>query len=146
MIVGTRAEGSVLYPLHAMLLAFPIALFSSAAAFDVAYLNTAEMQWSNFAAWMLAGAQVFGGLLLVWAVISAVLARRRGGFMRALIYLGVLAVMWVLGLVNSFHHARDAWSSVGATGLILSILCAVLAMIAGWILHSDRISRETASW
>lgn len=146
MITGTRAGSPGLYPLKAVLMAFPIALFSSAAVFDITYLNTAEMQWSNFAAWMLAGAQAFGAILLIWAVGSAIMARRRGGLVRALIYLVVLAVMWVLGLINSFHHARDAWSSVGATGLTLSILCAVLAMIAGWILHSDRISREAATW
>lgn len=146
MIVGTRAENPVLYPLHAILLAFPIVLFVSAVVFDIAYLNTAEIQWSNFSAWMIAGAQFFGALVLVWAAVSAVLARRRGGLVRALIYLAVLAMMWILGLINAFHHARDAWSSVGATGLTLSILCALLALIAGWVLHSDRISREAASW
>ncbi|MFN3537755.1 MAG: DUF2231 domain-containing protein, partial [Brevundimonas sp.] len=41
----------MLHPLHAILLAFPIALFSFAVATDIAYLNTAEMQWSNFSAW-----------------------------------------------------------------------------------------------
>ena len=44
----------------------------------------------------------------------------------------------MLGLVNAFKHSQDAWSSVGAFGLILSLLCTLLVMIAGWIAYSAR--------
>lgn len=42
-----------LHPLHAILLAFPMALFSGALLSDITYLNSAEMQWSNFFAWLI---------------------------------------------------------------------------------------------
>jgi uncharacterized membrane protein len=35
-------------PLHALLLAFPVALFASALLSDITYLKSAEIQWSNF--------------------------------------------------------------------------------------------------
>lgn len=118
--------------IHALLLAFPVALFTSTVATDITYLNTAEMQWTNFSAWLNAGGLVFGGAVLAWAAVEAVLARGRAG----LTYLGVVAAMWVVGLINAFQHSRDAWSSVGAFGLALSIVSALLAMAAAWMLQT----------
>ncbi|HUD28069.1 MAG TPA: DUF2231 domain-containing protein [Novosphingobium sp.] len=124
-----RAPGA-LHPLHAMLLAFPVALFPGTLLADVTYLNSSEMQWSNFAAWLNAGALLFGAPALLWAVISAV----RGPGRRA--YALLLAATWIAGLVNAFQHSRDGWSSVGTTGLALSILSTVLVLAAGWAGYS----------
>ena len=126
-------------PLHAMLLAFPIALFTAALVSDLAYLGTAQIQWTNFAAWLITFALVFGGMVLVWATVDAV--RRRPG---ALLYLVLLLAMWVFGLINAFQHSKDAWSSVGTTGLILSLLSAGLALAAGWVAFSRSSAREFA--
>jgi uncharacterized membrane protein len=35
--------------------------------------------------------------------------------------------------VNAFVHSRDAWTSVVPTGLVLSIITAVLAIVSSWI-------------
>lgn len=120
-----------LNPLHAILLAFPVALFVGAVVSDWAYLATAQMQWSNFSAWLIAFGLLFGGLALAWAFVSALLRPRgwRGG--RG-IHLGALLVMWVFGLLNAFLHGRDAWYSVTAAGMILSLIAALAALIAGW--------------
>ena len=132
-------------PIHAILLGFPIALFSSALVTDIAYLRTAEIQWTNFSAWLISGALLFGGLVLAWALISLLLDLKGPGKRRSLIYVGVLAVMWTLGLVNAFKHSQDAWSSVGVFGLVLSILCTLLALAAGVIAHSNYwTTREVA--
>jgi uncharacterized membrane protein len=133
-----------LHPLHAILLSFPIALFSAALVTDITYLRTAEIQWSNFSAWLIAGALVFGGLVGAWAIVDLLLAGRRGGRGRTMAYVLILALMWVLGLLNAFQHSRDAWSSVGTTGLVLSILCTVLALAAGWLAYSTPAVREIA--
>lgn len=123
--------------LHGILLSFPVALFTTALASDVAYLQTAEIQWTNFASWAIAGALVFGGLAAAWALIDWLVKLDRPDSGRRLSYVAVLAVMWILGLVNAFHHARDAWSSVGATGVILSIVTTLLALLAGWMFFSQ---------
>ena len=127
--------------LHGILLSFPIALFTTALASDVAYLNTSEIQWTNFASWAIAGADFFGGLVLAWALIEWVAKLRRPASRDRLVYLAVVAVMWVVGLVNAFHHARDGWSSVGTTGLVLSVVTTLLALVAGWLFFS-----RTARW
>ena len=141
-MAGYRNWCGMLHPLHAILLAFPIALYSYAVATDIAYLNTAQIQWSNFSAWSIILALFFNGLLVAWAIIEAIMGRRSPGLMRGLIYLVILVVMFIVGLINIFHHSQDGWPSVGAPGLIMSIVCALLALIAAWMLHSRSIVRE----
>lgn len=129
----------LLHPLHAILLAFPVVLFTGALVSDIAYLNTAEMQWSNFAAWMITFALVFGGPVLLWSLLLLVRRRNRGP---ARLYFACLAVAWVLGLVNAFQHSRDAWASVGVLGLLLSLVSTGLILVAGWIGFSATVDRE----
>ncbi len=50
--------------------------------------------------------------------------------------------MWLLGLINAFKHSQDAWSSVGTTGLLMSLICSGLAIAAGWIAHSALFAGE----
>lgn len=129
--------------IHAILLGFPIALFSSALVTDITYLRTEEIQWTNFSSWLIAGGLVFGGLVLAWALVSLVLGLRASDKGRRILYAVVLAAMFVFGLINAFQHSRDGWSSVGTFGLLLSIVTVVLALIAGVIAHSrllDRVS------
>ena len=143
MRLETAAERG-LHTVHSLVLAFPIALFSAGLVADIAYLRTAEIQWTNFAAWLIVGALVFGGIAAAWALASLVIALRSPQRTRRLIYFGVLAAMWLVGLVNAFKHSQDGWSSVGALGVILSILCTVLALVAGVMAYTPTISREIA--
>ena len=131
-------SGAVIRPLHRLLLAFPIALFTFALFTDIAYLRTAEMQWSNFSAWSIALALVFGGIAGVFSIVDLVLSLRRGRSTWRIVHVATLALAWLLGLVNAFKHSQDAWSSVGAFGLILSLLCTLLVLVAGWTAYADR--------
>ncbi len=122
-------------PLHGILLAFPVALYASALAADIAYLNTAEIQWTNFAQWLIAGAALFAGLVFAWALIGFFFGRHRRSRGGGLIYLLVVAAMLVLGIVNSFQHARDGWHSVGTLGVALSVVCTLLAFVAAYFAY-----------
>ena len=128
-----------LHPLHAILLAFPIALFASALVSDITYLNSAAIQWTNLSQWAITGALVFGAPVVAWAVVDWLRIRRSPLRDRLALYPLLLAVMWILGLINAFKHSQDAWSSVGATGVVLSALCTLLALAAGWIGYSAPI-------
>ena len=118
-----------LHPINAILLGFPVALFASAVATDTAFLETAQMQWSDFSAWLIAGGLVLGAIVALWAVVTTVRSSQRGG---PAVYLLLLAGMWVIGFINELLHSRDAWYSVTATGLVLSIITALLAFAAAW--------------
>lgn len=117
-------------PLHAIFLAGTVPLFLGALLSDIAYSKSYQIQWSNFAAWLIAGGLVFCGLALVFALINLVRAEHKGG--RPVVYFLLLLVTWVLGLVNAFEHAKDAWA-VMPTGLVLSVIVTALALVTAWI-------------
>lgn len=129
------------HALHAILLGFPIALFSSALVSDITYLRTEEIQWTNFSAWLIAGGVAFAGLVVVWAIASLVLGLRAADRGRRMLYCVVVVLMFICGLINAFQHSRDGWSSVGSLGLVLSIVTTLLALIAGLIAHSTLLDR-----
>nr|WP_156867495.1 MULTISPECIES: DUF2231 domain-containing protein [Pseudomonas] len=112
-----------------MLLAGSVPLFLGALLSDIAYLNSYQIQWSNFAAWLIAGGLVFCGLALLFALANLIRAARKSG--RPTLYFVLLLMTWVLGLINAFEHAKDAWA-VMPSGLVLSAIVTVLAVIAAW--------------
>ena len=124
-----------LHPLHAVLLAGTLPLTLGAALSDLAYAKTFEVQWTNFAQWLIAGALVFAAFALVWSFVALVRAERRGG--RTLLYFLLLLAICVLGFVDALVHARDAWATMPA-GLNLSLVVAALAIVATWVGFAGR--------
>jgi uncharacterized membrane protein len=112
-----------------VLLAGAVPLFLGALLADMAYCRSYEIQWINFAAWLIVGGMVFTALALLWALVDLVRERSRG---RALVYFLVLLAVFVSGLVNSFVHAQDAWATMPEAA-VLSVVVTALAAIATWI-------------
>lgn len=117
-------------PLHATLLAGTVPLFLGALLSDIAYSNSFQIQWSNFAAWLIAGGLFFCGLALLFALANLIKAHPKSG--RPLIYFLLLLCTWVLGLINAFEHAKDAMASM-PYGLLLSVIATVLACVSTWV-------------
>lgn len=116
-----------IHPLHGALLAGAMPLFLGAFLSDLAYGGSAEIQWSNFAQWLLVGAMVFTGLGLLWAFIAAL--RRRAWRAWPMLCFLLLLAAFVLGLIDCFVHARDAWG-IMPTAPILSGIVTLLAILA----------------
>ncbi|KAF6686801.1 hypothetical protein HFD98_26335 [Pseudomonas sp. EKM23D] len=116
-------------PLHATLLAGGVPLFLGALLSDIAYAQTFQIQWANFASWLIAGALVFCGLALLFALVNLLRATHKAG--RPVVYVLLLLVTWVLGLIDAFQHAKDAYAMMPA-GLVLSAIVTVLAILATW--------------
>ncbi len=119
-----------LNPAKALLLGFPIALFLGALVSDIAYYRSFQVQWANFAAWLNAGALLFGAIVLIIGVIDFLRHRESRG--RAGLFLLLVAAMWLVGLINALIHARDGWGTMPA-GLILSVIVALLALGAAFV-------------
>lgn len=116
-----------LHLVHAVLLAGTIPLFLGVLLSDIAYSTSYELQWKNFASWLIVGGLLFGGVALLWTLIELFRAgQRRAG---SVVYFLLLLAMWVLGFIDALVHAKDAWASMPA-GLILSAIVAVLAIAA----------------
>ena len=124
-----RSRQGPLHPLHAVILAGTIPLFLGGLLSDWAYSASYEIQWKNFASWLIVGGLVFAGLALLAALIG-LLRGRRGR--RWIIYLLLLLAAFVLGFVNALVHAKDAWASM-PEGLVLSAIVTLLVLVATWL-------------
>jgi uncharacterized membrane protein len=116
-------------PLHATLLAGTVPLFLGALFSDIAYGQTYQIQWANFASWLIAGGLVFAGFAFLFALVNLLRAERKAG--QPTLYVLLLLATWVLGLVNAFQHAKDAYAMMPA-GLVLSAIVLVLALASTW--------------
>jgi len=141
LAADVRLAGPV-HPLHAFLLAAPVPLFLGGFLSDLAYGSTPEPQWSNFAAWLIAGAMVFTGFALLWASIALPRSRAGGGRARAGVVFLLLLALFALGLVDSFVHARDAYAIMPAAP-ILSAIVTALAGAAAWLGFAGLRAGET---
>jgi uncharacterized membrane protein len=122
-----RARQRPLHPVHAILLAGTVPLFLGVLLSDIAYAASYELQWKNFASWLIVGGLVFGGFALLWALIGVFHGDQRRRWLT--IYFLTLLAVWILGFINALVHAKDAWASM-PEGLILSAIVAALAMVA----------------
>ena len=119
-------------PIHAMLVPFPIVCFVGALLTDIAYAKTANIQYSNFSAWLLAFGTLFAGIAAVFGLIDWFFGTRREG--RPLIgwiHMLTNVAVFIVALFNNFVHARDGWTSVVPTGLTLSIITVLLLVVSG---------------
>lgn len=139
---GARRVGLAGHPYSALLLPVPIVCFTGALLTDIAYLNSdGNLQWVNFSSWLLAAGLLFAALAGILMLIDlARLPHLRttlgwGAF-------GLLVLSAIVELINSFIHARDGWTAVVPTGLILSAIGAILIMTYGWLWHESRYGVE----
>lgn len=126
---GLRTDGRYdpIHPLHAVLLAGTLPLFVGALLSDWAYATSYQVQWKNFASWLIPGGLVLAGLALLWTGIELLRADLRGA--RPYTYFLVLLATWLLGFIDALVHAKDAWASMPAA-LLLSALTTLLAIAA----------------
>jgi uncharacterized membrane protein len=121
-----RIPRRAIHPFHAAMLAGAAPLFLGVLLADYAYWSSYQIEWSNFASWLLVGALVLAAIALACAVVDLFRGRRR------IVYTVLLAAAWLAGFFNALIHARDAWA-IMPTALVLSVITAVLACAATWI-------------
>lgn len=124
--------------MHATAFFTSLPLFVGALLSDWAYVSSHQVQWLNFAGWLLAGGLLIAGPSLLWAaadVLSSAARRHRTG----MIYLLLLLATVVIGIVNSLVHAKDGAATMPA-GLVLSAVVVVLGATAGgvWLAGTSR--------
>src|SRR5690242_14729034 len=120
------------HPIHVMLVPIPIVCFVGTLLSDIAYAETANMQWANMSVWLL----TFGILIAILAVIAGLIDFLNEPRIRDLSAAWIHAVgnvlVLVLSIINAFIHSRDAYTSVVPTGLILSAIVVAILLVTGW--------------
>jgi len=121
------------HPILRTLAAFPIACFTCALLTDIAYVQTTNVMWADFSAWLLAAGMAGGVVAAIMGLVSWVAGRRdrtqRSGWS---IVLGSMLVL-VIALFNNLVHSRDAWTSVMPTGLALSVATVLIMLATTWL-------------
>ena len=119
--------------------ALPTFAFIGALATDVTYWQTSDIQWANFSAWLLAIGMVLGGLCLAVELVDLF---RTSRWRRSSEWAGFALTVMALavGLANNFIHARDGWTSVVPSGLVLSAITTALMVVSlSMFANSDRV-------
>lgn len=119
-----------------MLVPYPIVCFVGALLTDIAYVNTANIQWANFSVWLITAGLVMGGLAALMGLIDYFGDRRVRAARPATPHMLLNIAVWVLQLFNAFVHSRDGWTSVVPTGITLSAISVVLLAVSAWLGHS----------
>ena len=119
--------------IYGMLLPVPVVCFLGALLSDLAYTGSGgNLVWLDFSNWLIFFGLIFGAtaaivLLIDFARSAAV--HTSAGWTQLLVFYAALLVE----LFNAFVHDRDGWTAVAGTGMILSVVGALLILIAGWL-------------
>ncbi|MDD7971349.1 DUF2231 domain-containing protein [Roseinatronobacter alkalisoli] len=120
------------HPLHAMLVAFPIALTMSVLGADLLYWWTGDAFWARAAGWAAFGAFVMGVLAGVTGTVELLLVRgirNRSSswthFILAVMLLSLIGANWV-------YRIGQPEEAVLPLGLCLSLVAAGLTAVTGW--------------
>jgi uncharacterized membrane protein len=114
--------------MHAVLAFAALPLFLGALLSDWAYATSYQVQWANFASWLIAGGLPLAGLALAWGALDLLSGPATRNH-RSLAYLLLLLLTFALGLVNALVHARDGWAVMPA-GPLLSAGVVVVGLAA----------------
>jgi uncharacterized membrane protein len=121
------------HPIHPMLVPFPITCFIGALITDIAYTQSANVQWANFSIWLITAGLLTGGFAALAGLIDFFGDRRVRAARPALPHMLINILVWVIELFNAFVHSRDGWTSIVPTGIILSAVAVLLLAISGWL-------------
>lgn len=120
------------HPLHAMLVAFPIALTMSVLGADLLFWWSGDEFWARVAGWASFGAFLMGVIAGITGTIELLIVRgirNRSSswthFILAVMLLSLLGMNWAWRIGN---HVE----AVLPLGLILSLAAAILTAITGW--------------
>ena len=123
------------HPVHPMLIVFPLGLLSTAVLFDIIYLVTGVVRWTEVAYYMI-GAGVLGGAAAAipgwmdWAAIPSGTRAKRIGLLHGagnVIVLGLFVLSWLL--------RRPDPSAPPTGGIVAGVLAVVIVghhRMAGW--------------
>ena len=117
-------------PLYLLLFPIPVVCFLAALITDIAYSAGAFLMWLHFSEWLIATGLAFGALaalaLLIEFLVSPLIRAGAVGWAHLVLFYATL----VIEVFNAFVHSIDGWTAVVPTGMILSIIGALLALAA----------------
>ena len=120
------------HPIHPMLIPFPVAFLCMVPVTDVVYAVTGETFWTSVSYYLLWAGLVGAGVAGLVGLVDFLSIERartlRAGWTHVLLNLVIIA----LGTANLIMRWGDTLEQVLPSGLILSIVGALLLVVSGW--------------
>lgn len=128
-----RPIAIVRHPIYSMLFPVPVVCFLGVLLTDLTYLKSdGNLIWLSFSSWLLLFGLLFGAIAALVLLIDFIRSpgmRLGVGWAHMLLFYAALLVE----LLSVFIHERDGWTAVAGPGIILSVVGAVLILIAAWL-------------
>ena len=109
----------------------PVTCFAGALLTDVAYWQSASINWAIFSIWLITAGLIMAGVTLLGALIDLARGGRLFGARASWPALLGVVLATALSVINAFVHSRDAYTSVVPTGLVLSGTVVLILLLLG---------------
>jgi uncharacterized membrane protein len=116
--------------IYLLLFPIPVVCFLAALLTDITYSASASLMWLHFSEWLNAAGLVFGALAALVLLVEFFARAALRALPLAGAHLLLLIAALIVELFSAFVHTIDGWTAVVPTGMILSIIGAVLALAA----------------
>jgi len=125
----TSGPSRVAIALYELLNPLPLGFFTAAWIFDILYLKSFQMMWTDAASWLIAIGLVLAIVPRLINLVQVWFTQRPLATAAVKIHFWLWLLAIVLAIFNAFVHSRDAYAVV-PLGVILSTAVVALLLIA----------------
>lgn len=125
----TSGPSRVAIALYELLNPLPLGFFTAAWIFDILYLKSFQIMWTDAASWLIAIGLVLAIVPRLINLVQVWITQRPLATAAVKIHFWLWLVAIVLAIFNAFVHSRDAYAVV-PLGVILSTAVVALMLIA----------------
>ncbi|MBK0081062.1 hypothetical protein IAE49_17500 [Kosakonia sp. S58] len=125
----TSGPSRVAIALYELLNPLPLGFFTAAWIFDILYLKSSQIMWTDAASWLIAIGLVLAIVPRLINLVQVWFTQRPLATAAVKIHFWLWLLAIVLAIFNAFVHSRDAYAVV-PLGVILSTAVVALLLIA----------------
>ena len=125
----TSGPSRVAIALYELLNPLPLGFFTAAWIFDILYLKSFQIMWTDAASWLIAIGLVLAIVPRLINLVQVWFTQRPLATTAVKIHFWLWLLAIVLAIFNAFVHSRDAYAVV-PLGVILSTAVVALLLIA----------------
>lgn len=107
----------------------PTGFFAAAWIFDILYIKTFQIMWTDAASWLIAIGLLIAIIPRLISLVQVWVTQRHSVTKAEKLHFWLWLVAIVLAIFNAFVHSRDAYAVV-PSGVILSTAVVILLLIA----------------
>lgn len=126
---NTSGPSRVAIALYELLNPLPLGFFTAAWIFDILYLKSFQIMWTDAASWLIAIGLVLAIVPRLINLVQVWFTQRPLATAAVKIHFWLWLLAIVLAIFNAFVHSRDAYAVV-PLGVILSTAVVALLLIA----------------